>query len=98
MSELVPKSSSRTEKLSQFRLFIQMMQDYFAKRYTNISKWTWVSVIVAVLYFLSPIDIIPDFAIPFVGYVDDAFVLGFMARQLMKEIKKYEIWKNTLAD
>lgn len=79
--------------MSQFRLLISMFRDYFAKKYTQMSKWTMLSIGFGLLYFFSPIDLIPDIAIPFIGFIDDAVVLGFVARQIGKELKRYEAWR-----
>jgi uncharacterized membrane protein YkvA (DUF1232 family) len=46
-----------------------------------------------ILYAISPIDMIPD--IPFIGYIDDVVVLGFVWRHLTKEVKKYEAFLST---
>ncbi len=35
-----------------------------------------ILIIFAFAYFISPIDIIPDFLIPFVGWIDDTFIIG----------------------
>jgi uncharacterized membrane protein YkvA (DUF1232 family) len=35
--------------------------------------WAWVILILAVLYLISPIDIIPD-VIPILGWIDDVVV------------------------
>ena len=35
-----------------------------------------ILIIFAFAYFISPVDIIPDFLIPFVGWIDDTFVIG----------------------
>lgn len=94
MSEIIPNPSSQAQKTSQFRLFIQMMQDYFAKRYSDISSWTLLLMVIGIIYMVSPIDIIPD--VPVLGYIDDAVVLGFVLKQVSKEIKKYQTWKNTI--
>ena len=41
----------------------------------NIGKhWSMIIALLAVLYIVSPIDIIPDF-IPIVGWIDDLVVL-----------------------
>ena len=33
-------------------------------------------IVFAIAYFISPIDIIPDFLIPYLGWLDDTFVVG----------------------
>ena len=35
-----------------------------------------ILIIFALAYFISPIDIIPDYLIPYLGWIDDTFVIG----------------------
>ncbi|MCK5098447.1 MAG: DUF1232 domain-containing protein, partial [Desulfobacteraceae bacterium] len=35
-----------------------------------------ILIIFAFAYFISPVDIIPDFLIPFVGWIDDTIIIG----------------------
>ncbi|HEY3251002.1 MAG TPA: YkvA family protein [Ignavibacteria bacterium] len=52
-------------------------------------KWTRKSVVVAaLLYFIAPLDVIPDFA-PFVGFLDDIGVIAWTVRYLGREISNY---------
>lgn len=52
-------------------------------------KWVRKSVVVAaLLYFITPIDTMPDFA-PFVGFLDDIGVIAFTIKFLGSEISKY---------
>ena len=44
------------------------------------------------LYFILPVDLIPDF-IPIVGYLDDLAVLTTIMNSLKGEIKAYQTWK-----
>lgn len=46
----------------------------------------------ALVYVISPIDIIPDF-VPFVGALDDLAILAFAIPMLLKEVDKYLIWE-----
>ena len=46
------------------------------------------------LYFLLPVDLIPDF-IPIVGYLDDLAVLTTIVNSLKGEINEYWAWKET---
>lgn len=47
-------------------------------------------IILALLYILSPIDLIPDF-IPFLGWVDDLGVAGLALRRLIK----FALWQRS---
>lgn len=52
-------------------------------------KWVRKSVVVAaVLYFITPIDAMPDFA-PIIGFLDDFGVIAWTIKFLGSEIKEY---------
>ena len=52
-------------------------------------KWYRKSIVVAALvYFVTPIDAMPDFA-PFVGYLDDIGVIAWTIKFLGSEITSY---------
>lgn len=59
--------------------------------YTDIPKETLILIIAALLYFLSPLDTIPDFLGP-LGFTDDATVVLFVMNTIRKEINKYKEW------
>jgi curved DNA-binding protein CbpA len=46
------------------------------------------------LYFIVPLDLIPDY-IPFVGFLDDIAILTTIINSLQGELKKYRKWKET---
>ncbi len=50
---------------------------WFARKHPDMPLRAKIVCVVAVLYALSPIDLIPDF-IPILGYIDDALLLPAM--------------------
>lgn len=77
---------------------VEIIEAYIAKEYTDIPFPTIISIVSAVLYVISPIDIIPDF-IPVVGYMDDVAVVMLVLRLgVAKDIKKFRKWKNKRID
>ncbi|MEE9613926.1 MAG: DUF1232 domain-containing protein [Thermodesulfobacteriota bacterium] len=55
----------------------------------------WKSIVLAaaaIIYFLNPFDIVPDW-IPLVGYMDDATVIGFVAASIKKDIDRFLEWE-----
>lgn len=70
-----------------------MVTDYANGRYKEIPKETIVAVVAAIIYVVSPIDLIPD-AIPVVGYADDAALVSFVLSHVHKDIESYRNWKN----
>ena len=61
--------------LSYIPVMISMIRSYVRKEYTEIPIGSIISMISALIYFVSPVDIIPDF-LPVVGYLDDAAVVA----------------------
>ncbi|MED3574555.1 YkvA family protein [Cytobacillus praedii] len=76
----------------KFQLLIQLLKSWSSGEYRAISKKSILFIIASILYFISPIDIIPDFLIG-LGIVDDAAVIAFAIKQLSDELEKYKSWK-----
>lgn len=74
-----------------FKLLFDMITD---KGYV-VDKKTYLMIAGALAYVVFPIDIIPDFILG-VGFLDDAFVLGIVMKQLSKEVEEYKRFKGLL--
>ncbi len=102
VSVILEKAISLCDDLSYLRiigkyfkeasLVCNMINDYICKRYTAVPTATVITLLAAVLYFVSPIDIIPDF-LPLIGHLDDMLVFSFVQEAMKVDIKKYEKWK-----
>ncbi len=69
----------------------QMIREVLAGQY-RMSLLTLVIVVLSVAYVIWPFDIIPDF-IPIAGWTDDAVVLYFLLRRLVKETQRFTRFK-----
>ncbi|MBF5026729.1 YkvA family protein [Planobacterium oryzisoli] len=49
--------------------------------------------ILGLLYVISPIDLIPEIAVPFIGSLDDLAILALIIPKLMKEVDKFLLWE-----
>ena len=49
-------------------------------------------VVVAVIYFVSPVDLVPDI-IPVAGLVDDAGVIAFVVAQIKADLDNFLVWE-----
>lgn len=85
--------SALGDAFTKIPLLIQFVQAWYRKEYTEIPKKTIIGIIAALIYFVSPIDLIPDFILGF-GYIDDAAVLGFVFKSLMEDLNKFQAWKD----
>lgn len=87
------------EVLSDFvhsvKTFVRLLSAFIKGDYREVSKTTMVIVLGGLVYFISPLDFIPDF-IPIVGYLDDATVIVYIIKRIKNEIDKFEEWEASL--
>jgi uncharacterized membrane protein YkvA (DUF1232 family) len=55
----------------------------------RVPTWKKLAGLLAVLYFLSPVDAIPDF-LPILGWLDDLGVLSAAAFYMVRQVKQYQ--------
>lgn len=73
---------------------IDLVRSFIKKEYKNIPVGTIIGIISALIYVLSPIDLVPD-AIPGAGLLDDASVVLLCLNSGAKDdLKKYRKWKS----
>lgn len=71
----------------------QLVESYIKKEYTDIPFTSIVSIVTALIYVVSPIDLIPDF-IPFAGYLDDVAVVTLvLGLGVGHDLEKYKTWQ-----
>lgn len=69
-----------------------LLKDRFTGAYTEM-PWRVIAALVgALLYVLSPLDLVPDL-IPLFGFVDDAFVFGLAIKFAQADLERYRAWK-----
>ncbi|KQC02658.1 YkvA family protein [Pedobacter sp. Hv1] len=82
-----------TDVWQQLQLLFSLAKDYANGSYTQLSKRSVVTVIAGLLYFISPIDLIPDFIVG-LGFIDDIYILTLIYKQIAKDLEKYQVWKD----
>lgn len=84
-------ASTAKDKLS---VFSRLASAYATGKYRDVSWKSVLIVLAAIIYFLNPIDLIPDF-IPMLGLTDDFSVLLWVYNTVSKEIDKFLIWERS---
>lgn len=74
----------------------RFVKAYATGHYRDVSWKAMITIVAAVIYFVSPIDLIPDF-IPITGLTDDMGILMGVFASLDKEIEKFLLWEKATA-
>lgn len=77
--------------LTDIELLIMMAKAYHNGTYRRIPLKSLAIIVGAIIYFVNPLDIIPDF-IAGLGFLDDAAVIGFVIKTLSDEIDRFYIY------
>lgn len=78
--------------LAMIPALAMMVRSYARREYMEVPAGTIVSIVAVLLYFLTPIDVVPD-AIPELGLADDALLLMFCLDQVKDDINLYKEWR-----
>ena len=73
---------------SVFRMIKLYYKGEYKMKFTDI-----LLPALALIYVISPIDIIPDF-VPVIGALDDLAILALAIPLLMKEVDKFLLWES----
>lgn len=74
--------------VGRVQLMVMVGGDYISGRYRRVPAVTIWTMAFALLYLLSPIDLIPDM-IPGMGWLDDAFIVGLVFRAVSHDLRRY---------
>jgi len=72
----------------------RLLQAYATGRYRQIPWKTMVLVVAALIYFINPLDFIPDL-LPLTGLTDDFAVLVYVYQSLGSEMDKFLTWEKS---
>lgn len=68
------------------------VKDIIEGRYTEYKKTDLILVVGAIIYVVTPMDILPDF-IMMLGLVDDVAIVSWAVNQLGEELSRYRQWR-----
>ena len=99
LSRLIEIASRKSERYYEslqspwesLQIFLRMIRAWMAGRYCAPPE-SILMMVAAVLYFVSPFDLIPD-GIPVFGWIDDASVIGLVARANLQAISNFRKWE-----
>jgi uncharacterized membrane protein YkvA (DUF1232 family) len=82
--------TSLKENASDIR---RMLASYYEGKYKAIPWSTVVKAVLGMIYFVSFVDIIPDF-IPAIGLLDDFVVIAWVVSAIRDDLDKFKNWES----
>lgn len=76
----------------------RMLSMGLSGRYPHLDTSRIVLAGAALLYVLSPVDLMPELLLPLIGLGDDAFVAAWLAGTLLSETEAFLSWEKVAAD
>lgn len=61
--------------------------------YAGTTRRRLLAIAGALLYVVSPIDLVPEMLLSFVGLADDALVISWIAASLINETESFLLWE-----
>lgn len=78
--------------LASIPVLVSLIRSFAKKEFTDIPIGSIIAIISALVYFVSPIDIVPD-VIPGVGLIDDALVITACLKLVESDVEEYVLWR-----
>ncbi|MCC9009266.1 YkvA family protein [Pseudomonas putida] len=87
-------------RIGRLREDVKLLQSlclaWWRGEYRAISPKALVTIVAGLLYFVSPIDAIPDWLLG-VGFLDDIAVLGWVLKTVAEELARFKAWRDSQA-
>jgi uncharacterized membrane protein YkvA (DUF1232 family) len=73
---------------------IRLIRAYHRGEYRDISPRNLLTLVAAIIYFVSPFDVIPDW-VPVFGHIDDAFVVTLALKSIQGDLDTFMAWETS---
>ena len=71
---------------------VLLVKAWVAGDYRGVATSSLVLIVAAILYFVAPLDAVPDI-IPVGGFLDDAAIIALVAAQVKSELNAFRFWQ-----
>lgn len=86
-------SEERSTFIYQLQVIVRMVRAHINGTYRAFSATTMLTLVFTLVYFITPVDMIPDF-IPALGFTDDISLVYFVFKNLADDIAKFRLWED----
>jgi uncharacterized membrane protein YkvA (DUF1232 family) len=95
LSDVRVEDIKNSNFVSRVRVLIRMVVAYKTREYRDIELQSILMIVAGLVYFVTPLDLIPDF-IPITGLVDDITVILWVYNKVQQEIDKFIDWEHQI--
>jgi uncharacterized membrane protein YkvA (DUF1232 family) len=74
---------------NKVKIFIRMIKAYVDGEYREVPWKTMLIILAGLVYFVNPLDLIPDF-LPGVGYIDDITIVLWIFKSVEEDILRFQ--------
>lgn len=101
LNRLVQEAAQKTEQVDSgpwgklrdaLYTTFRLVKAFSRGQYRQVSWHNLVLIVAALVYFVAPVDMIPDFIIG-AGLLDDAMLLSWTLKQVAAEIERFTAWE-----
>lgn len=90
---VIEKNDEERESfINHVKVFIRMIKAHIAGEYRSFSPKTLLIFIFALVYFVTPTDLMPDF-IPVLGLTDDISLVYYVVKSFAEDIEEFLEWE-----
>ena len=89
---IVEKAGFLSQYWEDIKTSFALIRDWFNGSYDKVPARMIASLTGALIYLISPLDLIPDW-VPMAGFVDDAAILAFVFQLSKVDLNAYRKWK-----
>ena len=89
--QMANESSFLRQYWKDIKTSFALLKDWYMGNYTKIPFRMVASIAGAMLYLVSPLDVVPDW-LPFGGLLDDALVLAAIFAMSRRDLDEYLVW------
>jgi uncharacterized membrane protein YkvA (DUF1232 family) len=72
----------------------RMVRDVLRGDFDGLSRGRLLMIVLAVLYIVSPVDLLPEAILTIPGLADDAAVAAWLVASLLGATSAYRLWEN----
>ncbi|WP_421872382.1 YkvA family protein [Marinoscillum sp.] len=96
VDKLNTDSEERSTFIYQLQVIVRMVRAHINGSYRAFSATTLLTLVFGLVYFITPVDLIPDF-IPALGLTDDISLVYFIFKSMADDIARFRVWEEANA-